>query len=175
MSCRIHRWFVPLLALLISAWFPVLRASEAAQQAIPTYTNEERLTQMLLVDITERLLDGQPALAITFSQDLEPTTDFNAFITLTRDGKAVAGQWQLAQEPRRLYFSNIQPETQYQVQIRPGIVSNNNVPLMQPVNQLVTTRAIQPAFDFSSRGSILPATLHGGLPISVVNVPEVDL
>lgn len=175
MSCRIHRWFVPLLALLMGVWFTVLQASAAAQQAIPTYTNEQRLTQMLLVDINERLLDGQPALAITFSQDLEPTTDFNAFITLTRDGKAVAGQWQLTQEPRRLYFSHIQPETQYQVQIRPGIVSNNNVPLMQPVNQLVTTRAIQPAFDFSSRGSILPATLHGGLPISVVNVPEVDL
>ncbi|QTR49805.1 alpha-2-macroglobulin family protein [Candidatus Thiothrix anitrata] len=175
MSCRIHRWFASLLMLLVMPWFAMPQAAATTQGVVATYSNEERLTQMLVLDISERLLDGQPALAISFSQDLDPSIPFNNFVTLTRDGKAVSGQWQVAREPQRLYFSNIQPQIEYRVQIRPGIASDKGLLLKLPVNQLVTTRDIQPAFDFASRGSILPATLHDGLPIRVLNVPEVDL
>jgi hypothetical protein len=173
--------FCCLLLGLPNAWAEVaatvapVTAPAPAVVPLPTYTNEELLTQMLVVDVSERTLDAIPALAITFSQDIKPTADFTSFITLTAGGKAVEGAWVLASEPRRLYFSNIQPQTAYRVQVRPGVAGKNGLQLQKPVDASVTTRDVQPAFDFATRGSILPAKLTTGLPIRVVNVPELDM
>lgn len=141
----------------------------------PSYTNEQLLTQMLLVDVAERSLDSVPALALTFSQDIDPLADYSSFITVTVNGKLQEGSWVLASEPRRLYFTNIQPQTAYRIQIRPGLASKNGLKLQQPADHTLTTRDVTPAFDFATRGSILPAKLTGGLPIRVVNVPELDI
>ncbi|MDD5391972.1 MAG: alpha-2-macroglobulin [Thiothrix sp.] len=171
-----------LLLCLVVVWRPLAWAEDNAPAAaatppttLPAHTNEELLTQMLAVDVSERALDTSPALAITFSQDVEPTADFTSFITVTAGGKGVEGAWVLASEPRRLYFSNIQPQTAYRVQVRPGLASKNGLQLQKPVDMTVTTRDVQPAFDFATRGSILPAKLTTGLPIRVVNVPELDM
>lgn len=145
------------------------------ESSLPQYTNAELLSQMLLVDAAERTLDNSPALAVTFSQDIDPASDYGSFITLTAGGKAVEGAWVLASEPRRLYFTNIQPQTAYRVQIRPGIRSRNGLQMLKPVDIGLQTRDVQPAFDFATRGSILPARLTSGLPIRVVNVPELDV
>lgn len=140
------------------------------------YTNEELLTQMLVVDVSEQSLDNQPALSITFSQHVQEDADFNRFITLTQGGKVVNGRWVMASNPRRLYFSHIEPNKEYRIQIRPGLVAEEgDLLLRHPVNQLVKTRNIEPAFDFASKGSILPARLTSGLPVRVVNVPELDV
>ena len=141
----------------------------------PQYTNEELLTQMVVVDVSERTLDNSPALAVTFSQDLDATLNYNSFITLTAAGKMVEGSWVMANEPRRLFFSNIKPQTDYRVQIRPGVTSKNALKLLKPSDTSLKTRDITPAFDFATTGSILPAKLTGGLPIRVVNVPELDI
>ena len=143
--------------------------------SLPTYTNEQLLTQMLLVDASERTLDAVPALALTFSQDLQPTANFSSFITVTEAGKAVEGSWVLANEARRLYFTNVKPQTEYRIQVRPGVESKHDLALQKPADITVKTRDIQPAFDFATKGSILPAKLTSGLPIRVVNVPELDI
>ncbi len=105
----------------------------SAPAAIPQYTNEELLTQMLAVDVSERSLDTLPALAITFSQELDPKADYNAFITLTSGGKRVEGSWVMASETRRLFFTNIKPQTEYRIQVRPGIASKHDQQLQKPV------------------------------------------
>lgn len=176
--------FLLLLCVWLSLWqIAPLSAEETstpsavipAPASLLSHSNEELLTQMLVVDVAERTLDGLPALAITFSQDLEPTTDFASFITLTEAGKAVEGSWVLASEPRRVYFTNIKPQIAYRVQVRPGVRGKHDLMLQKPVDFTLTTRDVQPAFDFATRGSILPAKLTGGLPIRVVNVPELDI
>lgn len=178
-----HSTHQPLLwcvLLCASLWF--ITASQAEESpavskppAPLTHSNEELLTQMLVVDVSERTLDAVPALAITFSQDLDPKTDFNAFITLTESGKAVDGSWVLASEPRRLYFSNIKPQTEYRIQVRPGVSSSAGLYSFKPADATVKTRDVEPAFDFATQGSVLPTKLTNGLPIRVVNVPEVDI
>lgn len=168
---------LPFLVLFITFWmFAAPSALAATTPAKKPYTNEELLTQMLVVDVSEQSLDNQPALSITFSQHIKEDAGFNRFITLTRGGKVVNGRWVMASNPRRLYFSHIEPNTEYRIQIRPGLVAEgNDLLLRHPVNQLVKTRNIEPAFDFASKGSILPARLTSGLPVRVVNVPELDV
>lgn len=176
---------VHLLLLLSCLWLGMSAQAEevsssAAPQPVsaasfPRYSNEALLTQMLLVDAAERTLDASPALALTFSQDLAPQSDYNAFITLTAGGKKVEGSWVLASEPRRLYFTSIQPQTEYRIQIRPGLVSKDGLQLQKPTDNTVKIRAVEPAFDFASNGSLLPAKLTGGLPVRVMNIAELDV
>ncbi len=159
--------------LLQPGWF--LAAEEAAAPEKPSYTNEELLTQMVIVDVSEQTLENIPALAVIFSQDMDPVAEFDSFLTVTQEGKAVQGGWVLTGNSRRLYFTNIQPNSKYRVQIRPGIAAKNGLKLQKPGDYTVETRDIQPAFDFATKGSILPARLTNGLPVRVVNVPELDV
>lgn len=176
MAYQIRRVLPWLWVCLLLLFMGQARAEAPAPAATsPQYSNEALLTQMLVVDVSERTLDTSPALAVTFSQDLNPTEDYNSFITLTANGKMVEGQWVMASESRRLFFSNIKPQTDYRVQIRPGVTSNNGLKLQKPSDTSLKTRDISPAFDFATTGSILPAKLTGGLPIRVVNVPELDI
>ncbi len=173
-------WLLIIYTLLTLCFVSTGIYAEEAKPAanvpsIPNYSNEQLLNQMLVVDVAERTLDNLPALAITFSQDLQPTVNFASFITLTQNGKAIDGSWVLANEPRRLFFTNIQPQTEYRVQVRPGITSKSALKLEKPADVTLKTRDIQPAFDFATKGSILPAKLTSGLPIRVVNVPELDI
>ena len=175
---RIVPWLsICLLLLLSGQLWAIDEVATATPPPVvsPQYTNEELLTQMLVVDVSERTLDNSPALAVTFSQDIDPTQNYNSFITLTAAGKMVEGSWVMANEPRRLFFSTIKPQTDYRVQIRPGIASKNELKLQKPSDTSLKTRDITPAFDFATTGSILPAKLTGGLPIRVVNVPELDI
>ena len=172
---RILSWLCVGLLLLSFGQGRAEDVAVAPATTLPHYTNEELLTQMLVVDVSERTLDNSPALAVTFSQDLDPTQDHNSFITLTAAGKRVEGSWVLANEPRRLFFSNIKPQTDYRIQIRPGVTSKNALKLHKPSDSTLKTRDMTPAFDFATTGSILPAKLTGGLPIRVVNVAELDI
>ena len=178
-----YPYWVGLLFLCLTA-FSLLSAAEtdttannapAIPTTLPSFSNEALLNQMLVTDINERSLDGLPAIAITFSQKLKADSNFNNFITLTSDGKMVQGSWILASDPRRLYFTNITPQTDYRVQIRPGISAENGLPLQKPIDFAIKTRDVQPSFDFASRGMILPTKLASGLPIRVVNVPELEI
>ena len=104
-------WFL-LLSLCLWQLASVGMADETpsppALAATPQYTNEELLTQMLVVDVSERTLDTSPALAVTFSQELDPTADYNAFITLTAGGKMVEGSWVMANETTPPVFQQYQ-------------------------------------------------------------------
>ncbi|MEZ5535928.1 MAG: alpha-2-macroglobulin [Thiolinea sp.] len=149
--------------------------NEPAPPPLPTYSNEDLLTRMLVVDASEQVLNGIPALGITFSQQLDSTAQFDSFFTVTENGQVLKGGWIMADNPRRLYFTNIKPDTGYRVQVRPGLKSVTGLKLQKPGDFSIKTRDIQPAFDFATRGSILPAQLTEGLPVRVVNVPELDI
>ncbi|MEZ5447636.1 MAG: hypothetical protein R3E89_00925 [Thiolinea sp.] len=150
-------------------------SGEGTTHANPSYTNTELLNNMLIVEVSEQNLDNVPALGVSFSQNLKTDMDFDRFLTVTQNGKSLEGGWVLASHPRRLYFTHIQPDTEYRVQVRPGIESQAGLKLQKPGDYQVKTRDVQPAFDFASRGNILPAKLTNGLPVRVVNVPELDL
>lgn len=164
---------------LMGFWFlfstPYLVAEELSTLKLATYTNQQLLAEMLVVDAAEQTLDQAPALVVTFSQDLETNQDPAEFFTITQEGKAVEGKWALINSPRRLYFTQIQANTNYRIQIRPGVTAKNGLKLLKPVDFEIKTRIIQPAFDFASKGSLIPQQLANSLPIRVVNVPELDV
>lgn len=164
---------------LISFWLlfssSYLVAEEPSTLKPPTYTNQQLLSEMLVVDAAEQTLDKAPALVVTFSQDLDANQNPAEHFTITQGGKAVEGTWSIINSPRRLYFTQIQADTTYRIQIRPGVTAKNGLKLLKPVDFEIKTRVIQAAFDFTSKGSLIPQQLATGLPIRVVNVPELDV
>ncbi len=89
-------------------------------------------------------------------------------------GKAVPGAWILGDTKRSLFFPHIKPNTRYLVQVMPGLSNAQGGNLGKETRYSILTAAVPPAMNFASKGMVLPAK-NGGLPISTVNIPEVDV
>lgn len=126
-------------------------------------------------DVTERELDGAPALAVVLSAALAGDRSYDDYLAVSRAGQAVNGAWVLGERGQILYFPGVAPETTYQVLVRAGLPAANGALLAEAVRQSVTTRPLPPAVRFLGDGNILPTRLGGGLPLEVINVPAVDV
>ncbi|MFZ1569414.1 MAG: MG2 domain-containing protein [Thiolinea sp.] len=172
---QLFKSLLALISVLILLSANVVCAEEQHAFKATAYTNQQLLSEMLLVDASEQTLDKAPALVVTFSQDLDTNIEYSEFFTTTQAGKAVEGKWVIVNNPRRLYFTQVQANTSYRIQLRPGIAAKNGLKLLKPVDFELKTREIQPAFDFASKGSLIPLQSANGLPIRVVNVQELDV
>ncbi|WP_291854172.1 MG2 domain-containing protein [Accumulibacter sp.] len=90
-------------------------------------------------------------------------------------GQPVAGSWVVGDNPRLLFFPHIKPQTRYVVRVQAGLMAGNGSKLETETRFSIRTAAVAPAFYFASRGMVLPAGQNGGLPVTTVNVPEVDI
>ena len=91
------------------------------------------------------------------------------------DGKPVSGAWVVGDNPRLLFFPHIKPQTRYVVRVQAGLAAKGGAQLAAEQRVSIRTAAVAPAFYFASRGMVLPAVQNGGLPVTTVNVPEVDI
>ena len=74
-----------LMFLSVTAW-----ADEPSTLKTVNYTNQQLLSEMLLVDVAEQTVDKAPALVVTFSQDLDTNLDPAEFFTITQAGASKA-------------------------------------------------------------------------------------
>jgi uncharacterized protein YfaS (alpha-2-macroglobulin family) len=77
--------------------------------------------------------------------------------------------------PRLVSFAGIKPNTAYYVRIKPSVVAVNGQTLQSEGRFSLTSPAVSPGYYFASNGMVLPAKGNGGLPVTTVNVPEVDV
>ncbi len=129
-----------------------------------------------VLDVSERSLDDAPALAILFSQPLNAQKRYDGFVSVTNeDGAAVNGAWVLGEDKHLLYSPNVEPSKSYTVRVRRGLTGVTGETLMDPLERNIKTRPLPPSYGFASRGAVLPARLTDGLPVMIVNTPEVDI
>ncbi|HPT50782.1 MAG TPA: MG2 domain-containing protein [Accumulibacter sp.] len=117
--------------------------------------------------------------------DDEPSTDAQADKaagssradrdTVLDGGQPVAGAWVVGENPRLLFFPHIKPQTRYVIRVQAGLSAANGEKLDAESRFSIKTAAVAPAFYFASRGMVLPAAQNGGLPVTTVNIPEVDI
>ena len=115
--------------------------------------------------------DGEGAATVAAAGESQRLANDDALA----GGKPVAGAWVVGDNPRLLFFPHIKPQTRYVVRVQPGLKARNGSQLDSEVRFSILTAAVAPAFYFASRGMILPAGQGGGLPVTTVNVPEVDI
>ncbi|MBI3900095.1 MAG: alpha-2-macroglobulin family protein [Gammaproteobacteria bacterium] len=160
MPYRVRITLLTAVLLLVSIAFPLLAQAQSFE----------------VLDVSERTLDDAPALGILFGGVLDGRKRYDSYLTVTDDaGAAVNGAWVLSSDKRMLYFPHIEPSKSYTVLIRRGLPSATGNVVTDAVERNVKTRPMPPSYGFASRGSVLPARLTDGLPVMIVNVPEVDV
>lgn len=133
------------------------------------------------VDCKPRLFDGSPAVAVTFTQALGRSQDWDKLIKVSEsasdNGAAtpITNRWVLGDNPRVLWLPNVKPEHQYRIQMDASIAAAANSTLGAAQDCTVKSEAMPTSFYFASRGMVLPAGQNGGLPVVTVNMPEVDV
>ena len=126
-------------------------------------------------DISERSYDGGNAIAITFSVPLNPSDNFSRYLQVSGKGGVVNGSWVLSESGKVAYFEFIQPNSKYHVEVDWHLASALGQKLAATETGTVNTRQVLPSVSFASTGHFLPLDLHSGLPVTVLNVPEVSI
>lgn len=177
--------FPCLLALLLSGCNqsdesssskPPESAAEQPKKLAESRTVIERSQDPLkVINIAERSMDGRNELTISFSGAVDARRDFQSFIYTYKDGVRVDGAWRANDDGTMLMFANTEPDSKYLIQIDGGIKSSTHQPLQIPLEQEIETRSLTARANFSGRGLFLSRGLGKGLPITAVNVDEVNI
>jgi len=162
---------------------PVSKATSPHYQS-PTLAEDQRkqlseefsATPFSVLNISEQIYDGGPALAITFSVPIDPQLSLARYIELTKEkSEPVSGEWILSESMNIAYFPFIEPEVRYQIKVNKGLPAINGRLLDRDKQQTVRTARSQEQVRFTSTGSQLSVALSDGLSVEAINVPAVDI
>ncbi len=125
----------------------------------------------------QQTVDGQNALAVTFSLPLDTTQDLSKYFSIIeQDGSTpVDGAWILAKDTKVAYFTQIKPDTTYTINVEKGLAPAQGQALAGKVVYEITTRPAEPMIAFGSTGFILAADLIKGLPVDSLNIKQADI
>ncbi|MDX7855897.1 alpha-2-macroglobulin [Aeromonas caviae] len=168
LSCPVTRlprvaW---LAALLLAGCGPDKPASQ-----VPTTEStarQEAGEPSSVVQANARQYRDAPALALVFSGPLVPKANWQSWLSVSEGGKQVQGEWILADDGRTLYFPNVQPDKSYEVSLKAGLGPS-------PQRWTLKTRPLEAGASFTASGMVLPLRDELRLPISAVNVDEVNI
>lgn len=121
-----------------------------------------------VVQANARQYRDAPALTLVFSGPLAPKANWQSWLSVSEGGKQVQGEWILADDGRTLYFPNVQPDKSYEVSLKAGLGPS-------PQNWTLKTRPLEAGASFTASGMVLPLRDELRLPISAVNVDEVNI
>ncbi|WP_410488850.1 alpha-2-macroglobulin family protein [Aeromonas hydrophila] len=121
-----------------------------------------------VVQANARQYRDAPALALVFSGPLAPKANWQSWLSVSEGGKQVQGEWILADDGRTLYFPNVQPDKSYEVSLKSGLGPS-------PQSWTLKTRPLEAGASFTASGMVLPLRDELRLPISAVNVDEVNI
>ncbi|RCU50004.1 alpha-2-macroglobulin family protein [Corallincola holothuriorum] len=120
------------------------------------------------------VLDG-PALALTFSVPLTPQDDWNKWLKASIKETLVNQNWLQSQDGKTLYLPFVEPEVEYKVQLAAGLLAINGASLQEAQTLTIKTRPLAAGAAFSSNGSVLPLNQSAKLPVTAINVDEVNV
>ncbi|WP_421193244.1 alpha-2-macroglobulin family protein [Aeromonas enteropelogenes] len=121
-----------------------------------------------VVQANARQYRDAPALALVFSGPLTPSASWQHWLAVSEGGKQVQGEWILADDGRTLYFPNVQPDKSYEVSLKAGLGPS-------PQSWTLKTCPLEAGASFTASGMVLPLRDELRLPISAVNVDEVNI
>lgn len=163
-----------------------------AGPALPSSAEVGAQAAFALLDCKPHLLDGSPAIALSFTQPLDARQDFGALVTALEGAapagegahrapppdasfKPLAARWVLGDNPRVLYLPFTTPERSFRIALKPGLAARDGATLATAQACEAVSEAMPDSYYFASRGLVLPAGQNGGLPVVTINTPEVDV
>ncbi len=121
-----------------------------------------------VVQANARQYRDAPALALVFSGPLAPKSNWQTWLSVSEGGKQLQGEWVLAEDGRTLYFPQVAPDKNYKVTLKAGLGP-------EAQSWTLKTRPLEAGASFAASGMVLPLRQELRLPISAVNVDEVNI
>ncbi|MFZ3404854.1 alpha-2-macroglobulin [Aeromonas salmonicida] len=121
-----------------------------------------------VVQANARQYRDAPALALVFSGPLAPKSNWQTWLSVSEGGKQLQGEWVLAEDGRTLYFPQVAPDKRYKVILKAGLGP-------EAQSWTLKTRPLEAGASFTASGMVLPLRQELRLPISAVNVDEVNI
>ncbi len=168
LSCPVTR--LPRVAWLAALLLAGCGPDKPASQVLTTdpMARQEAGEPSSVVQANARQYRDAPALALVFSGPLAPKANWQSWLSVSEGGKQVQGEWILADDGRTLYFPNVQPDKSYEVSLKTGLGPS-------PQRWTLKTRPLEAGASFTASGMVLPLRDELRLPISAVNVDEVNI
>ncbi len=131
----------------------------------------DKNVDLRIQDISEREFGKINALAVLFSAPLEPNQDFLRYIHLTPS----LGEPVLSEDGRKLYFTGLEPEVSYTIDIGKGIKGIHGKTLSSGEQKELQARAMSPTVSFETEGAVMMPGETEALPVMAINAPEAEL
>lgn len=129
-----------------------------------------------VVSVQEEGWDNAAALVVRLNVPVDASANWRQFLRVTRAGEVEPQDlWLHDDSGRALIYPFVDPSTDYQISIQPGLPAINGKRVIQAGQFDVTTRRIEPSFGFTSSGQVLSTALRRALPVTTLNVDEVDV
>ena len=129
-----------------------------------------------VISFAEQNQDGRNEVCARFSSPLDRHQDIQSYFSVSKkDGTLADGAWLFSSHDSLACFANTEPATEYIVTIYKNLPGRDGARLANNFQQRITTRHLEPAASFDTRGSVLMPGISTGLPVVSVNVPAVDI
>lgn len=131
-----------------------------------------------VLDVSERTYQNKNHIAIRLSVPIDPAGNYNDVLFAVDENNPESGeqaQWRVSESGKLVYLMNTLPNTTYQIQVLRGLTAVNEQRLAKEVDESIKTRRVTPSVNFAQRGTVLPLYGKSGVPITVLDVPNVQL
>ncbi|SBT19443.1 hypothetical protein MGA5115_03608 [Marinomonas gallaica] len=143
-------------------------------------------TPYYLTGFSEVSYDQAPALQLTFTQPIRSNAHLSSYVSLTPEPEQ-GSRW-ITEDGKTWVLPFVDASTTYEVNVSKRLQAQSGARLSLyepnaeeesepdfPLTRTLTTKAYDASVNFSGQGNFINADLAGGLPVSVINVPEVQL
>ncbi len=130
---------------------------------------------MRVVDASEVEYQGASSILLSFSVPLKSGQSYNNLISLvdTKKGK-IDGAWEPTEDGFGLRMRHIEPNRVLKLSVN-NVLGVNDAKQQAEFEQTIKTRNLQPTVGFASSGSLLPTEIIAGLPVTTINVNQINV
>ncbi len=122
--------------------------------------------------INEMVYENAPAIAISFTAPLSKARLKDHYVTLKGGG---SDHWIINKDRTKLIFPFVSPETKYSVRVTNEVRDVNGQRLEESKTTKLKTKRLQPTVNFSSSGHIISSSGPKTLPVTTLNIDEVNI
>lgn len=147
------------------------RSSISTSKVAETLASNANELSVSILDISEREFGDLNAISLLFNTPIKPDQPFKKYIKV----EPQLGEPILSEDGKSLYFTGIEPATQYQLDLGPGLEADNGSVIETGVSTEIKTRSLPSLVSFESDGLVMVPGKVDSLPLIAVNVPEADI